>query len=176
MKLRNGLFMMSAAFCLVASGPFRVTAAPPFKVQGPGLVKTVVVPANQDWTDTGLDVRRDEELIFKGKGEMTLQMGNPAAACGPDGMDILSSQQPIPDKKTGALIGKVVQLIGVRKDEKTGEEVRDEIVEMFYIGREGRISMPTSGRLYLGINENVVKDNDGEFKVDVFRPKDRQAA
>ncbi len=175
MKLRNGLFMLAAALGLMAAGPSCATAASLFKGQVLVQVKTVVVPADQDWTDTGLDVRRDDEFTFKGKGEITLQMGNPGAACGPEGMDILSSQQPIPDKNTGALIGKVVQLIGIRKDEKTGEEVRDEIVEMFYIGREGRISMPTSGRLYIGINENVVKDNGGEFKVDVFKPRDRQA-
>ena len=28
--------------------------------------------------------------------------------------------------------------------------------------------MPLQGRLFLGVNENVVKDNDGEFTVSIY--------
>ncbi len=170
MKFRTAAAALTAALMLAPAAPACASAASLLKGRAQVPVKTVVVRADTDWTDTGLDVKREDELTFKGKGEVSLQRGNPAAACGPDGMEILSSQQPIPDKNTGALIGKVVQLIGVRKDEETGEEVRDEIVSIFYIGREGRVFMPTAGRLFLGVNENVVKDNSGEFRVEILKP------
>ena len=65
------------------------------------------------------------------------------------------------------MIGKVVLLISIEIDEETGEETRNEIVELFYIGSEKMVSMPLDGRLYLGINENVVEDNTGQYTVDI---------
>jgi len=135
------------------------------------LVKKIVVPANAGWVDTGLDVLPGEEYFFKAGGEISLQKGNPSASCGPAGLDLVTVQQPVPDQNLGALIGKVAQLIGVRRDEDTGEEVRDEIAAYFFIGVENSLSAPLKGRLYLGVNEDVVKDNSGEFTVEVFRRK-----
>lgn len=132
-------------------------------------VKDLVVPGNAGWVDTGIDVEEDEEFLFRGEGEISLQKGNPEAACGPDGADIQGLQQPLPDRNLGCLAGKVSWLLAVRTDEKTGEEVRDELVRYFFIGRELTLAMPVRGRLYVGINENVVKDNGGEFRVSIFR-------
>ena len=53
-------------------------------------------------------------------------------------------------------------------DEETGEEIRDEIEEIFFIGSGARVTMPMDGRLYLGINENLVVDNDGVFHVLIY--------
>lgn len=135
------------------------------------LLKRVAVPASAGWVDTGLDVLPGEEFYFKAAGEISLQKGNPSANCGPAGIDIMTVQQPVPDQNLGALIGKVAQLIGVRTDEDTGEEVRDEIAAYFFIGPENGLSAPVKGRLYLGINEDVIRDNNGEFTVQVFRSK-----
>ena len=55
-------------------------------------------------------------------------------------------------------------------DEETGEEIRHEIIEKFYIGSADQVRMPISGRLFLGINENVVGDNSGEFEVIIYLP------
>jgi hypothetical protein len=92
------------------------------------------------------------------------------AWCGPDGMDRKTMQQPISDRNIGALIGKVVWLISIEVDEETGEEIRHEIIEKFYIGSADQVRMPISGRLFLGINENVVGDNSGEFEVIIYLP------
>jgi len=135
------------------------------------LLKKVAVPANAGWVDTGIDVLPGEEYFFKAGGEISLQKGNPSANCGPAGLDLVTVQQPVPNQNLGALIGKVAQLIGVRRDEDTGEEVRDEIAAYFFIGAENGLSAPVKGRLYLGVNEDVVKDNGGEFTVQVFRSK-----
>ncbi len=132
-------------------------------------VKELVVAGNAGWVDTGIDVEEDQEFLFRGEGEISLQKGNPDAACGPDGADIQGLQQPLPDRNMGCLAGKVSQVLAVRTDEKTGEEIKDELARYFFIGRELVVVMPIRGRLYVGVNENVVRDNDGEFRVAIFR-------
>ena len=32
--------------------------------------------------------------------------------------------------------------------------------------------MPVQGRLFLGVNENVIKDNDGQFSVEIYLKSD----
>ncbi len=145
------------------------------QVSEEGLVKTIVVPADAGWVDTGIDVLQGEARTFRAAGRITLQRGNPAADCGPDGLDFMTVQQPLQDRNIGSLIGKVAQLISVRVDEDTGEEIRDEIVAVFHIGAEQEVLAPIRGRLYLGINENVVKDNGGAFTVSINRHEGQRA-
>ena len=123
--------------------------------------------SNVQWTDTGYDVQQSQEIHFRVSGGISLQVGNPMAYCGPDGYDLKTLQQPLQDNNIGAVIGKVVLLISIEIDEETGEEKRNEIEELFYIGSEQSVSMPLSGRLFLGINENLVEDNSGQFMVDI---------
>jgi len=132
-----------------------------------GRVFRLTVPSTVLWTDSGYDVEGDQTLSFSASGGISLQIGNPMAYCGPDGYDLKTIQQPIQNKKIGALIGKVVLLISIEVDEETGEETRNEMVEIFHIGPEKIISMPISGRLFLGVNENVAEDNSGQFTVDI---------
>jgi hypothetical protein len=130
-------------------------------------VYRITVPSNMQWTDSGYDVEGDQILSFSASGGISLQVGNPMAYCGPDGYDLKTVQQPIQNKNIGALIGKVVLLISIEVDEETGEETRNEMVEIFHIGSNRIISMPISGRLYLGVNENVAGDNSGQFTIDI---------
>jgi len=129
--------------------------------------RTVVVPGNAAWTDTGIEVFQGQELEFAAEGRISLQKGNPQADCGPDGYDLQTVQQPLVDRNLGSLIGKVVIGVSVFKDVKTGQEKTEEAAELFYVGSGGRIAMPARGRLFLGINESVIGDNAGEFKVTV---------
>jgi hypothetical protein len=133
----------------------------------PSRVYRLPLVSNVQWTDTGYDVQQRQEIQFRATGGISLQVGNPMAYCGPDGYDLKTLQQPLQDNNIGAVIGKVVLLISIEIDEETGEETRNEIEEIFYIGSEQRISMPLNGRLFLGINENVVEDNSGQFMVEI---------
>ncbi len=133
------------------------------------LVKEIAVPGDAGWVDTGLDVRPGEEFLIRASGEISLQRGNPAAACGPVGLDMLTVDQPVPNENFGALVGKVAQFVASRPDEDTGSEVRDEIFVLFVIGSERTVSVPLKGRLYLGVNEKVIRDNGGEFSVVISR-------
>ena len=157
------LFIGLAAAALLAPASPQV---PPGRLD---LIKKIAVPANAGWVDTGIDVGLGEAFYFKASGEISLQKRNPSANCGPAGLDLMTVQQPIPNQNLGALIGKVAQLISVRRDEDTGEEVRDEVAEYFFIGAENGWVAPLKGRLYLGVNEDLYKDNDGEFTVLVYR-------
>lgn len=127
----------------------------------------VRVMGNLEWTDAGLDVVEGQEIYFQASGGISLQEGNPIAECGPDGYNRKTLQQPFPDKNIGALIGKVVRLVSVEIDEETGEEIRNEIVENFFIGSERKVRVGINGHLFLGVNENVVGDNAGEFIVKI---------
>ncbi len=127
----------------------------------------ITVPSQVQWTDSGYDVEEGETLFFSASGGISLQVGNPMAYCGPDGYDLKTVQQPIQNKNIGALIGKVVLLISIEVDEETGEETRNEMVEIFHIGESKIVSMPISGQLFLGINENVAGDNSGQYTVDI---------
>jgi len=160
MKKGNFLFLA----CWLASGLF------------PGLkdTRTVIVPGNAAWTDTGIEVIQGQAIEFTAEGRISLQKGNPQADCGPDGYDLVTIQQPLTEKNLGALIGKVVIAVIVTKDEETGEERTDEAAELFYIGARSRVDMPAKGRLFLGINELVIGDNAGEFTVTVVTGREEQ--
>ena len=133
------------------------------------LEKTIAVAADAGWVDTGIDVAQGDELRFAASGEISLQKGNPEAVCGPAGLDLVTVDQPVPNVNLGALIGKVSQLIARRVDEDSKMEIADEAFVLFLVGQEAAVTVPFKGRLYLGINENVLKDNGGSFSVVVVR-------
>lgn len=158
----------AAGLALLAwGGPAGLTGQQIFLDQP--LERPVSVAAAAGWVDSGIDVAPGEVLFFRAAGEVILQRGNPEAACGPDGLDLVTVDQPIPDANLGALIGKVAQLVASRPDEDSGQEIRDEVFVLFLIGSERAVAAPFKGRLYLGVNENAHKDNAGEFSVVVIR-------
>lgn len=149
--------------CLLVSGLFAAADE----------IRTVVVPGNAAWTDTGIEVIQGQGIEFTAVGTLSLQKGNPQADCGPDGYDFRTLQQPLTDRNLGALIGKVVIGVTVIKDAKTGQEKTEEAAEFFYVGARSRVEMPAKGRLFLGINEIVIGDNAGEFTVTVVTGREQ---
>jgi hypothetical protein len=134
-------------------------------------VKKITVPGNQAWTDTGLDVQKGQEFYFGTSGTISLQKDNPIAGCGPDGLNMKTQQQPIPEQNLGALVGKILEKVETATDKQTGEKTRKEVGQAFFIGKENKVTLPADGRLLLGINELVVGDNDGSFEVAIYRKK-----
>lgn len=134
-------------------------------------VKQLEVKAALGWVDTGLDVKEGEKFVFRVSGSISLQKGNPIASCGPEGLDLQTPQQPLPDRNLGAAVGRVVKVLSVTKDEETGEEIREEVSTVFYVGLTAEVEMTLEGRLYLGVNDNVFADNDGQFTFGIFRKK-----
>jgi hypothetical protein len=116
----------------------------------------VQVPANQQWTDTGLSVRRGERVAFYANGQVNLSAdGNPAFtsnASGNPAMTMPRGNLPVKTLPWGALIGR----IGAGQPFAIG-------------GNGGAITMSAAGRLYLGVNDAAFDDNSGAFSVTVVR-------
>jgi hypothetical protein len=174
----RGLWLGVASLAVLGLGALAAIAQETAPLAGsePGEARTVVVAvAGADaWTDTGLEVASGDMISFKAEGNITLQKGNPEAECGPGGYDLQTLQQPLTGRNLGSLIGKVVIGVTVLVDEQTKEERREEAAVFFYVGAESRVEMPAKGRLFLGINENVIGDNAGEFLVTVTAPRARE--
>jgi hypothetical protein len=111
------------------------------------------VYADRVWTDTGMTVRAGETLRFNPSGEV---VWGPGRRDGPAGEvnSPYNQNRPIPDRPGAALIGRIGN-------------------DTFYIGGGGDGSTTfrarTSGRLFLGINDDYVQDNQGHFQVTVQR-------
>jgi hypothetical protein len=114
--------------------------------------KHVVVQANQHWTDTGVEVRNGQTVYFDAGGRINWGRGK---RDGPDGEENspYRAGRPIPNRPAAALIGKI------------GEDSTD----YFLVGSEkGAFRMRGGGRLFLGINDDNVTDNSGNFPVVVY--------
>jgi hypothetical protein len=107
---------------------------------------TINVPANQLWTDTGINVRRGDQVLFYATGEINAGNGVPAGVAGNPVMD--KNRMPVRTASGGSVIGRV------------GNGAP------FAIGwNPNPITMPDNGRLQLGINDDNVNDNSGNFTV-----------
>lgn len=114
--------------------------------------RPVIVSANTAWVDTGVDVRSGQTVYFEATGR---------ARWGRDRQDGPAGERnsppnpgrPMPNRNAAALIGKI------------GSESND----LFFIGDEtGAVRVRGTGRLFLGINDDVLTDNSGNFRVVVY--------
>jgi hypothetical protein len=112
-------------------------------------VRVINVSARQQWTRTGLRVRRGERLGLQTSGQIRLSTTGLTAS--PDGSGQNDPGSPLPHVLSGALIGRI------------GNGAP------FGIGAQTQIEMPDAGQLMLGINDSVLTDNDGAFRVEIRR-------
>jgi len=103
------------------------------------------------WKDTGVEVRAGQTLYFQASGRVRW---GPNRQDGPEGErnSPHNASRPIPNRPAAGLIGRV-----------------GESDEYFFVGDEkGAIRVRSSGRLYLGVNDDYLKDNTGSFRVTVY--------
>jgi len=107
------------------------------------------VTAREAWTDTGVDVRAGQQVYFVAAGETRWGPNRRDGAAG-ERNSPFNAGRPLPDRPAAALIGRI------------GER------DVFFIGGD---TMPfrvrSSGRLYLGINDDVLTDNSGNLRVTI---------
>jgi hypothetical protein len=110
--------------------------------------KTITVSSTQQWTPTGIRVNQGDRLTFQSSGEIQISAGanNRASVAGSLSGRFVQSA-PIPNALAGALIGRI----------DSGQP--------FGIGNQTSIVAPASGMLYLGINDDTLNDNSGQFTV-----------
>jgi hypothetical protein len=113
--------------------------------------RQVFVSASTRWSDTGVDVRQGQTVYFQASGEVTW---GPGRRDGPEGErnSPYNPARPLSNRPAAALIGKVGQA-----------------EDIFFIGGDtGPVRVRNSGRLYLGINDDALGDNRGNFRVVVY--------
>ena len=110
------------------------------------------VPASGGWVNTGIRVRRGENVSFDTSGEVQLSesRGDRAQAAG---TPRTAPRAPLPGVNAGALIGRV------------GNS------QPFGIGNQTSVPMPFDGILYLAVNDDERSDNSGEFIVSIRRTR-----
>jgi Ca2+-binding EF-hand superfamily protein len=112
--------------------------------------QTFRVNSQQRWLDTGIMVRAGDVIRLRSSGQIQLS-DNASDVAGPAGA--LSRRNapdaPISGVYAGALIGKIGSYAP------------------FAIGDQGQITAPVGGQLYLGVNDDHLPDNRGEFTVTV---------
>jgi hypothetical protein len=118
----------------------------------------ISVSPKQPWTATGLTVRKGEVLTFNASGEVQLS-SDPKDVATPFGSKLgrKAANAPAPNVLAGALIGRV----GTNG-------------QPFGIGSGASVPMPAAGQLFLGINDDGLDDNQGEFRVDITRNTNRR--
>jgi Zn-dependent metalloprotease len=117
--------------------------------------RTVVVPGNTKWMDTGISVSAGDTITFTAFGTVVYdKRGN---SCGPGGAswtDTQDKQDPLWQKPHAGLMGKI---------EGTGLP--------FFIGVGVTMKAGSSGKLFLGINDYWYQGNTGEFSVTILISK-----
>lgn len=119
-----------------------------------GKEKTVLVYANQQWTDTGIDVEPNMTFQITAEGEIEISNRTFARPEGNESAKVRGSVYPLPEAGVGALITKIRYRDG-----------RDS--NLLFVGAQGGATTDPGeyGRLFLGINDDYLRDNKGSFKV-----------
>jgi hypothetical protein len=113
----------------------------------------ITVPARQQWTATGLNVQKGENIRFTTTGQIQLSSDpNDVAQAAGALSQRMATNAPLPRSFAGALIGRIGP---------NGQP--------FAIGNQTSVQMPAAGQLFLGINDDDVNDNQGEFRVEIQR-------
>jgi hypothetical protein len=114
-----------------------------------GTPKTVSVAANQPWTDTGLNLAKGSTINISAGG--TIKVAGSDTAKTPDGVQGCKGDKNnvAPDLTCVALIGRI------------GNGAP------FEVGRSKTLSVPTAGRLYLGVNDSAFDDNSGMWDASI---------
>ena len=130
------------------------TVSPGLRVpDAPGPGRTVAVPANQQWTATGIKVRQGQTLTLTTSGEVQFSAdANDRASAAGNG-DKRVPGAPLPQAFAGVLIGRI----------DNGQP--------FGVGNQTSIRAPGNGQLFLGINDDNVSDNAGQFQVSIVLPR-----
>jgi hypothetical protein len=112
----------------------------------------VQVDPRQRWTDTGLTVQAGDLITFDAQGTIQMRSDdrNDTASPGGSRLGRMAAGAPLPRSSAGSLIARIGD---------AGVAV--------LVGNRRTMTAPTSGRLYLGVNDDYLDDNSGEYQVAV---------
>jgi len=111
--------------------------------------RMVIVSADVDWNDAGIEVRAGQTVYFEATGQVRWGKDRRDGPAG-ERNSPSNPNRPMGNRNAAALIGKIGN-------------------DLFFIGDDtGAIRVRNSGRLYLGVNDDVLTDNSGNFRVVVY--------
>ena len=112
--------------------------------------RTVAVNSQQRWTDSGIIVRAGDVITFNASGQITMSddSGDTATPAGST-RGRKAPDAPVLNQPAGGLLAKIGGYPPT------------------YIGGRTTWTAPVSGQLYLGVNDDHLPDNRGEFNVTV---------
>jgi hypothetical protein len=113
----------------------------------------VVVRATERWTDTGITVREGDVVRIGSAGTVQLSAAaGDTSSPGGAGSGRRAPSAPMPDRPAGGLIARI----------GNGAPL--------FVGADPRFRANASGPLYLGVNDDDLADNRGEFRVTIEAP------
>ena len=111
--------------------------------------RQVIVSADVPWNDSGVDVRAGQTIYFEAQGRVRWGRDRQDGPAG-ERNSPANPNRPMGNRNAAALIGRIGN-------------------DMFFIGDEtGPVRMRSGGRLFLGVNDDVLTDNTGNFRVVVY--------
>ena len=112
--------------------------------------EVVTVDSSVRWTDTGIDVRVGQTLSFDSNGTVRLSdnPGDFAVASGSES-GRRAANAPLSNAPAGALIARIGNSAPVM------------------VGDRQAVRAPRAGRLYLGVNDDHLADNQGVYNVQI---------
>ena len=111
--------------------------------------KQVVVSGDVAWNDSLVDVRVGQTIYFEAQGRVRWGKDRQDGPAG-ERNSPSNPNRPMGNRNAAALIGKIGN-------------------DMFFIGDEiGPVRVRSTGRLHLGVNDDVLTDNSGNFRVVVY--------
>jgi len=108
----------------------------------------VMVNPTERWTDTGMRVEAGDVIVMDAEG--TIQMSDdPGDMATPTGSRTgrLAPDAPLPGQPAGMLLGRI------------------DDAPAFAVGSQRSVRASSSGTLYLGVNDDFLDDNAGEYRV-----------
>lgn len=121
-----------------------------------GREKTVLVYANQAWTDTGIDLEPDMSLEFVAEGQIEFGVGRSTGPNGNRSANLSSSGYPVQNAGVGAVIAKIRYRDG-----------SDSNVIFIGSGTKANTGRNEYGRLLIGVNDDNYRDNNGSYRVTI---------
>lgn len=128
---------------------FETMGGPPAGNAAP-VTQSIRVNSQQRWTDGVIDVRAGDVITFESNGSIVMS-GNAADTAGPAGSTAgrRAPDAPILHQLAGGLVARIGNYGPI------------------WVGDRRTLTAPVSGRLYLGVNDDHLADNRGEFTVAV---------
>jgi Ca2+-binding EF-hand superfamily protein len=136
----------------ITRGEFAANPAPGAGARAVATSGQIVrVDPKQRWTDSGIDVQAGDRITFDAEGSLELSTGGDDAST-PAGARSgrRAPNAPLQQELAGGLIARI------------GDSTP------LFIGAQRTINRaPVSGRLYLGVNDDHLDDNSGEYRVSI---------